>query len=88
MIRPYFAHMQIAIFSVRINGDIRSNRRVHLLLRWSFDEVAEVIAENSVGVGLGATLHPGANWGHESNGTANPIILWILAVELLVHRAP
>ena len=58
----FFAFVSTATYGV--------TEESHLLLRWSFDEGSGSSAENSVGVGLGATLHPGASWGHESNGTA------------------
>ena len=45
-------------------------RESDLLLRWSFDEGSGSSSQNLIGTALDVILHPGATWGHESNGSA------------------
>ena len=70
MIRPFLPVCKlllVACFSVAVHGVTRES---DLLLRWSFDEGSGSSSQNLIGTGLDVILHPGATWGHESNGTA------------------
>ena len=70
MIRPFLPFCKlllVASFSVAVHGVTRES---DLLLRWSFDEGSGSSSQNLIGTGLDVILHPGATWGHESNGSA------------------
>ena len=70
MIRPFLPFCKlllVASFSVAVHAVTRES---DLLLRWSFDEGSGSSSQNLIGTGLDVILHPGATWGHESNGSA------------------